>query len=59
MQSIRSSLDSYLKYAKRAAEICRMPDGPYMYEEAIASDIRQLEEMMEDQLMSDFLDDPE
>ena len=47
MQSIRSSLDSYLKYAKRAAEICRMPDGPYMYEEAIASDIRQLEEMME------------
>ncbi len=47
LESLRESLKAYTARAEMAAEICREADGPYMYEEAVASDRMQLEAMAE------------
>lgn len=45
VESLRGSLSTYRNHARMAADICKEPDGPYMYTAAVESDLEQLEAM--------------
>ena len=42
---IHKTIESYMSYAGMALRICQEPDGPWMYEPMVTSDLEALEEM--------------